>query len=76
MDLDVHRSVLAANDTETGCTLHLAEEEVDAGKIVLQKRCPVLPSDTPETLKDKVQKLEGDSFLELLRNPRNFLNLD
>lgn len=75
MDLDVHQSVLDSGDKETGCTLHLAEEEVDAGRIVLQKTCPVLPSDTPESLKEKVQKLEGDSFLEFLRDPRSYLEL-
>jgi len=75
MDLDVHRAVLEAGDSETGCTLHLAEEEVDAGRIVLQKRCPVESSDTPETLKAKVQQLEGETFLEFLRNPGKFIDL-
>ncbi|MFP4352623.1 MAG: phosphoribosylglycinamide formyltransferase [Puniceicoccaceae bacterium] len=69
MDLDVHRSVLEAGDPESGCTLHLAEEEVDAGRIVLQKRCAVLPGDTPESLKARVQKLEAEAFLELLGDP-------
>jgi len=76
MDLEVHRSVLKAGDSESGCTLHLAEEEVDAGQIVLQKKCPVFPNDTPETLKERVQALEGEAFLDLLRNPRNYLELD
>ncbi|MBC2603622.1 phosphoribosylglycinamide formyltransferase [Puniceicoccus vermicola] len=75
MDLDVHRSVLEAGDAESGCTLHLAEEEVDAGRIVLQKTCPVVPGETPESLKAKVQELEAESFLELLRNPREFLDI-
>jgi len=75
MDLDVHRSVLAAGDRESGCTLHLAEEQVDAGKIVLQKTCTVDPGETPETLKAKVQQLEGEAFIEFLRNPRKFIDL-
>ncbi len=69
MDLDVHRSVLEAGDSESGCTLHLAEEEVDAGRIVLQKKCPVLPGDTPETLRERVQMLEAEAFLDLLSDP-------
>lgn len=73
MDLDVHRSVLAAGDTESGCTLHLAEEEVDAGRIILQKRCPVLPGDSPESLKARVQALETEAFLDLLRQPAQYL---
>jgi len=73
MDLEVHRSVLRAGDPESGCTLHLAEEEVDGGRIILQKRCPVLPEDTPESLKERVQTLEAETFIELLRNPRKHL---
>ncbi len=73
MDLEVHRSVLAAGDSETGCTLHLAEEEVDAGRIVLQKRCRVRPDDSPEILKDRVQALEAEAFLDLLRDPGRYL---
>lgn len=73
MDLEVHRSVLASGDAESGCTLHLAEEEVDAGKIVLQKRCPVLPGDSAESLKERVQALEAEAFLDVLREPRKLL---
>ena len=73
MDLDVHRSVLESGDSESGCTLHLAEEEVDAGRIVLQKKCGVLPGDTPETLKERVQKLEAEAFLDLLKEPERYL---
>jgi len=75
MDLDVHRSVLEAGDHESGCTLHLAEEEVDAGRIILQKKCPVTADDTPESLKEKVQALEGETFLEFLRAPADFIDL-
>jgi phosphoribosylglycinamide formyltransferase-1 len=63
MDLDVHRAVLAAGVKETGCTVHYVTEEVDAGPIVLQKRCPVFATDTPETLKQRVQQLEGDALI-------------
>lgn len=41
-------------DTETGCTLHECSEEVDAGKILLQKKIHINPdNETPDTLKDK-----------------------
>ena len=42
-------------------------EELDAGPIVVQKRCSVEPNDTPETLKEKVQVLEGDAFIESIK---------
>ena len=68
MNLNVHAAVLASGVRETGCTIHQVTEEVDAGPIVLQKRCPVLPGDTVETLKDRVQALEQQAFVEVLRN--------
>lgn len=73
MDLEVHRAVLAAGDRETGCTLHLVDEGVDSGPILIQKRCPVKPDDDPESLKEKVQALEGEAFIELLKTPKLYL---
>ncbi len=66
MDLDVHAAVLAAGVSETGCTVHHVTEEVDAGPIVLQKRCEVLSDDTAETLKARVQQLEGEALVEAI----------
>jgi phosphoribosylglycinamide formyltransferase-1 len=70
MDKCVHEAVLASGITETGCTIHQVTEDVDAGPIVLQKRCTVLPGDTADTLKDRVQSLEQAAFVEVLRNWR------
>jgi phosphoribosylglycinamide formyltransferase-1 len=70
MNQRVHEAVLAAGVSETGCTIHQVTEEVDGGPIVLQKRCPVLPGDTAETLKDRVQALEQAGFVEVLQGWR------
>lgn len=66
MDLAVHEAVLAADKAETGCTVHVVTEEVDAGPIIVQKTCQVLASDTPETLKARVQALEGEALVEAI----------
>jgi len=66
--------VLASGDQESGCTIHLVNETVDGGPVVIQKRCPVLATDTPETLKARVQVLEGVAFFEVLSNPGLFLS--
>ena len=71
MNQRVHEAVLAAGVTETGCTIHQVTEEVDGGPIVLQKRCPILPGDTPELLKDRVQALEQVAFVEVLQGWRS-----
>lgn len=70
MNQKVHEAVLAEGASETGCTIHQVTEEVDGGPIVLQKRCAVLPGDTAEMLKDRVQTLEQASFVEVLQNWR------
>jgi phosphoribosylglycinamide formyltransferase-1 len=68
MNRDVHRAVLDSGVRQTGCTVHIVTEEVDAGPVLLQKTCDVLPGDTVETLKDRVQALEQRAFVEVLKN--------
>jgi phosphoribosylglycinamide formyltransferase 1 len=65
-DLDVHAEVIRNHEKETGCTLHEVVEMVDAGRIIMQKRCEVAEGETPETLKVKVQKLEQECLLEAI----------
>ncbi len=57
-----HESVLASGDKESGMTIHLIDEGLDTGTPILQKTCPVLPGDTMETLKARVQALECEWF--------------
>ena len=64
MDINVHAEVIKNKEKETGCTIHFVTDQVDGGPILIQKRCLVDPVDTPKTLKNKVQKLEGEAFLE------------
>jgi phosphoribosylglycinamide formyltransferase-1 len=71
MNQKVHEAVLAAGVSETGCTIHQVTEEVDGGPVVLQKRCSVLLSDTPQSLKDRVQALEQVAFVEVLQGWRS-----
>ena len=66
MDLNVHEAVLANGDSETGCTIHFVTEDVDAGPILVQKRCYIEPNDTAELLKKKVQALEGIAYIEAI----------
>lgn len=63
----VHEAVIASKDTESGCTVHLVTHEYDEGPIVLQLKCPVSPSDTPETLAARVLELEHQAYPQALR---------
>ncbi len=67
MSNNVHEEVLKNKEKETGCTLHEVTEVVDKGKIILQKKVKVAEEDTIESLKEKVQKLEQECFLEALK---------
>lgn len=60
----VHEAVLAAGAKESGCTVHFATNEYDRGPIVLQRRVPVLPGDTPETLAARVFEAECEAYPE------------
>ncbi|MFH1444425.1 MAG: phosphoribosylglycinamide formyltransferase [Candidatus Peregrinibacteria bacterium] len=63
----VHEAVLAAGEKESGISIHLMDEEVDTGRVLLQKTCPVLPDDTPETLQQRVQELEKEWYPKVLQ---------
>ena len=67
MNEDVHKQVLQSGDKETGCTIHLVTTQVDEGPVLVQKRCFVLEGDTVGSLKERVQKLEGEAFVEVIQ---------
>lgn len=66
MSPKVYEEVLAADETETGMTVHLVDEGLDTGKILLQKSVPVDPGDTVESLKAKVQSLEKEWYPKIM----------
>lgn len=54
----VHEAVLQSGAAESGCTVHLVEEEYDRGMILAQARVPVLPGDTAQSLASRVLEQE------------------
>ncbi|MBK8340390.1 MAG: phosphoribosylglycinamide formyltransferase [Flavobacteriales bacterium] len=54
----VHRAVIAAGEKESGITIHYVNERYDEGEHLLQVKCAVLPNDTPDTLAERIHKLE------------------
>jgi len=63
----VHEAVLAAGEKESGCTVHFANNEYDAGPIILQRKVPVLPGDTADSLADRVFEQELLAYPEAIR---------
>lgn len=60
----VHEAVLESGEKESGCTIHLVNGECDGGKILIQKKVPVLPDDTPETLYARIAPEEHKAIVE------------
>ena len=54
----VHRAVLAANEKESGITIHYVDEQYDHGATIFQATCPVLSTDLVENLAEKIHALE------------------
>jgi phosphoribosylglycinamide formyltransferase-1 len=58
---------LAAGVKVTGCTVHVATLEVDAGPILAQQAVPVLDGDTAETLHERIKEVEHRLYPETIR---------
>ncbi len=64
----VHESVLASGDPESGATVHLVTAGIDEGPVLEQVRVPVLPGDTLDTLKARVQAEEAALMLRAVQS--------
>jgi formyltetrahydrofolate-dependent phosphoribosylglycinamide formyltransferase len=62
----VHEAVLASRATESGATVHYVDEHYDRGPIVAQRRVPVRPDDTADTLAQRVLAAEHALLPEVL----------
>jgi phosphoribosylglycinamide formyltransferase-1 len=62
----VHRAVIGNNEKESGITIHYVNGKYDQGNIIFQAKCPVLPSDTPETLAARIHQIEYRYFPEVV----------
>lgn len=63
----VHAAVLASGAAESGCTVHLVDDEYDHGEVILQRRVPVLPGDDVRALADRVFEAEREAYPEAIR---------
>lgn len=56
--MKIHELIHQLNETETGITIHLVNENYDEGKILYQDKCVVDRGDTPQQIAEKVHQLE------------------
>lgn len=64
----VHEAVIAAQEKETGVTIHYANENYDEGQIIAQCTVPVFKDDTAQILAARVLKQEHLFIVETLQN--------
>jgi len=67
MDLNVHKAVLDRGCKVSGCTIHFVDEGADTGPIIIQKPASIGENETVDTLRDKVQELEKQAFVEAVQ---------
>ncbi len=65
--LEAQRQALEYGVKWSGCTVHLVDENLDAGPIVVQSVVPVLDADTPETLAARILTEEHHIYTEAVR---------
>jgi len=63
----VHRAVIDAGCKVSGCTVHFVDATYDTGPIILQRTCPVLDDDTPQTLAHRVFDEEKQAYPHAIR---------
>ena len=58
----VHAAVLAAGESESGCSVHFVDDRYDEGPLLLQRRVPVLPGDDVARLAERVFAAEVEAL--------------
>lgn len=64
--MNVHKAVYAAQEKETGITIHYVNEHYDEGQIIFQAACTLSSEDTPEQIALKVRGLEHKNYPKII----------
>ncbi|HEV2841831.1 MAG TPA: phosphoribosylglycinamide formyltransferase [Chthoniobacterales bacterium] len=64
--MEAWKQALAAGETVTGCTVHYVDAGIDSGEIIAQRKVPVLPNDTAESLHARIQIAERELYPEVI----------
>lgn len=64
--MNIHKAVLESGAKESGVSIHIVDDEYDRGRIIAQRRVPVMKDDTPESLAARVLKVEHQLYPEVI----------
>jgi len=64
--LEAWKQALEYGVKVTGCTVHVVDEGIDTGPILVQRTVPVRDEDTPDTLHARIQEQERVAYIEAL----------
>ncbi len=64
----VHEAVRDAGVLETGCTVHVVDNEYDHGAVVAQRRVDVLPEDSVDDIAARVLGAEHSLLVDVIRD--------
>lgn len=70
----VHQAVIDAKEKQSGCTVHLVNEEYDKGRILAQSIVPVFQSDTASELAKRVLAEEHKLYPKVIQHYLETLN--
>jgi len=65
--LEAQQQAFAYGVRVSGCTVHLVDEELDHGAIIVQKTVPVLDSDDEHTLAERILEQEHIAYTEAIK---------
>jgi len=60
------KQALEAGEKIAGCSVHFVDAGIDSGEIIAQRKVPVLPGDTPESLHARIQLAEHALYPEVI----------
>ena len=66
--MNVHKAVVANNESETGITIHYVNAKYDDGLVIAQFKCLLNNSDTPDDVAQKIHSLEMEHFPQVIEN--------
>jgi phosphoribosylglycinamide formyltransferase-1 len=64
--MEAWKQALGAGEKATGCTVHYVDAGIDSGEIIAQRKVPILPNDTPESLHARIQIAERELYPEVI----------